>query len=272
MTVDIRKRKTLVLIWIFNLVVALIVLPLLIAPKSIVTWWIMVAKGVAVLVALFIGGATIHWLTANELLKLSHKAFSRGDYDLALLQLSRMKSLSRHEFGAVILTLAGRPAAAEERIGYLATHTPDPALRAKRLSVLAEALMDQGRWEEAKGWLDEAVGLDTGTGGALITMAEWYLGQGIDPEAALELIERANAALAKASVDPTGRDVALAIRAAMRGVALARTGKTEEARSAIAEAERTADSAGGGRDRSGNLRIRNTFPHSPTCIGTPDWH
>jgi tetratricopeptide (TPR) repeat protein len=240
MTLDIRKRKTLVLIWIFNLAVGLIVLPLLIAPKSIMTWWILVAKGVAALAVIFFVGTSIHWLMANRLLKRSHEALNRGDYDLALLQLSGMKTLARHEFGAVILVLAGRPAEAEEQIGYLATHTSDPALRAKRLSLLAEALMDQGRCEEARRWFDEAARLDTGSSGALGSMAEWYLIQG-DSGAALELIERANVVMAKESMNPKRRSLALAGRAAMHSLALARMGRTEEARSAIAEAERGAD-------------------------------
>jgi tetratricopeptide (TPR) repeat protein len=239
--VDIRNRKTVILIWVFNLVAGLLVLPLLISPRSIVAWWIFVGKGLLLIAVAVLAAATIHWATVNILLLLSWRALRRADYDYALLLMLRMKALAKHELHGAILVLAGRPKEAEQVMRKLALEIRDPLARARRLTLLAEVLMDQSHWAQAKETLDEAIRLDIGLGDPWNGLAEWYLLQGIEPQQALELVEQANAAPGFAALKSSSRNGIIALRFATRSLALARLGRHHEAESAIAEAFRTAD-------------------------------
>jgi len=239
--VDIRNRKTVILIWVFNLVVGLLVLPLLINPQSIVAWWIFVAKGLLLVGIAILAAATIHWATGSILLGLSWRALRRADYDQALRLMHRMKALSEHEFHGAILSLAGRPKEAGEIFGKLALTARDPIGRARRLTLLAEVLMDQERWAQAKETLEEAIRLDLGLGNRCNPLAAWYLLQGIEPQQALDLIEQANTALGFAGLKSSVRNGILPVRFATKALALARLGRHHEAELAIVEAFRKAD-------------------------------
>lgn len=238
---DIRNRKTVILIWLFNLVVGLVVLPLLISPRSIVAWWVLVAKGLLLLAIAIVAAATIHWATGYILLRLSWRALRRADYDQALLLMHRMKALAKHEFHSAILIMAGRPDEAGEIIGKLASEACAPMVRARRLTILAEVLMDQGHWAQAKEMLEEAIRSDIGIGNPCSALAEWYLLQGIEPQLALDRVEHANAARSFAALKSSVRNGILAPRFATKALALARLGRHREAESAIEEAFRTAD-------------------------------
>jgi tetratricopeptide (TPR) repeat protein len=238
---DIRNRKTVILIWLFNLLMGLLVLPLLISPRSIVAWWILVAKGLLLLAAAILAAVTIHWAIGNILLRLSRRALLRADYDQALLLMHRMKALAKHEFQGTILALAGRPEEAEEIVGKLASEACEPMERARRLTLLAEILMDQGRYAQAKETLEEAVRMNVGLGSTCNALAEWYLLQGIEPQQALDLVEQANTALGSAALKSSVRNAIIAFRFATKSLALARLGRHPEAESAIMEAFRIAD-------------------------------
>jgi tetratricopeptide (TPR) repeat protein len=239
--VDIRNRKTVILIGLFDLVMGLLVLPLLISPRSIVAWWIIVAKGFLLLAVAILAAATIHWATGNILLRLSWRALRRADYDRALLLMHKMKALAKHEFHGTILALAGRPTEAEAIIGKLASEVCAPMGRARRLIILAEVLMDQGHWAQAKEILEEATRTNIGLGSPLATLADWYLLQGIEPQKALDLLEQANTALGSVALKPSVRNAILALRFATKALALARLGQHHEAESVILEAFRMAD-------------------------------
>lgn len=238
---DIRNRKTVILIWLFNLVAGLLVLPLLISPRSIVAWWILVAKGFLLLAVAIVAAVTIHWATGNILLRLSWRALRRADYDRALLLMHKMKGLAEHEFQGTIVALAGRPKEAEAIIGKLASEACAPMVRARRLTILAEVLMDQGRWAQAQEMLEEAIRSDIGIGNPCSALADWYLLQGIEPQQALDLVEQSNTALGSVALKSSARNAILAFRFATKALALARLGRHREAESAIMEAFRTAD-------------------------------
>jgi tetratricopeptide (TPR) repeat protein len=236
--VDLRNRKTLILFWLFNLANALIVVPLLLSPPSRAVWRILI---LLVGVAFPLAATVIHWSMAGILLRLARHAVRRADYDRALLLTGRMRVLARHEFRGAVLALAGRPKEAEEVLARLAWAAGDPKQRAKRLTLLAEVLMDQGMWEQSKDMLEEAIGLDIGTGSPCTVLASWYLQQGIESQQALDLVERANAAPGLAALKPSVRNGILALRLANKAVALARLGRHCEAESAIIEAFGMAD-------------------------------
>jgi len=221
----------------------LVVLPLLINPRSIVAWWIFVAKGLLFFGIAILAAAAIYWVTGTILFNLSWRALHRADYDQALLLIRRMKALREHELHGIVLTLAGRPKEAEEIFHKpaLAPRDVTPMARARRLTLLADVLMDQGRWDQAKETLDEAVRLDIRLGNRCNPLAAWFLLQGIEPQQALDLIEQANTASGFASLRSSVRDGILSVRFATKGLALARLGRHHEAELAIVEAFRKAD-------------------------------
>jgi len=239
--VDIRKRKTVILIWLFNVALGLIILPLLIRPRSIVAWWILVAKGALLLAVAIVAAATIHWAASIRRLWLARRALFRGNYERALQQMDKVKAVAGYEFRAVILILAGRPQEAEAIIAKLGSEARDPMERARRLTILAELLMDQGRWEQAKEALAEAIRNDAGVGSPCVGLADWYLLQGLEPQRASDLVDQANNAPGIAALKLSVRESTLAFRSATKALALARLGRHRESESAIAEAFRLAD-------------------------------
>ena len=238
---DIRNRKTVLWMWVFNLAMGLIVLPLLIGWQSNLTFWTQVAKLCLILVPPILIVATLLWVVANALLRRSRVALLRGDYEKALSLTARMKSVSQHDFRAYILSLAGRPDEAEKIIGKLIPQSAKPADQERRLALLADIRMDQGRWEDARQSLDMAMRLDDALGSHSSTLAEWYLLQNLEPQKALDLLEQANGAPHLARLEPTARNGILAMRLAMKSLALARLGKHPDAESAMAEAQAIAD-------------------------------
>jgi len=237
--VDIRNRKTIILICLFNLVMSLVVFPRLLGPRKIVAWWILMFF---VMIVCPVTVITFRWVRAKVVPGFVGRALSRGDYDRALLWMDRMKAPAWHEFRVVILLVAGRQKEAEEILGKSARESLDRPQRARWLTHLADSLMDQGRWEEAKEPLEVAAGLDLGVGGPCSTLAEWHLLQAVEPLRALDLVEQANAAPGLAALKPSVRNSILASRSGTKALALARLGRHHEAESAIAEAFGMADS------------------------------
>jgi tetratricopeptide (TPR) repeat protein len=159
--------------------------------------------------------------------RFAKRALWRADYDSAL-RWSALQGPFGRRFRASALILAGRPAEAERLFRG----------RAKELHLLAGALADQGRFPEAEECLEQALRLDIGDGSPCATFAEWRLAQGIEPEAALELVEQALNALKSASLKPAQTEALLASRLAVKARALAALGRKPEALAAIDEAFR----------------------------------
>jgi tetratricopeptide (TPR) repeat protein len=238
MTIDVRNRRSAILIWVFLLATNLIVFPRLLGPRKIVAWWILMFLVMFAIPAAVMG---FRWAKSRLLPILWRRALGRGDYDRAWLWLDRMRVPAEHEFRITILLLAGRPKEAEERLRKLADGALDHTQQARRLTFLAEALMDQGGgWQLAKEALEQAIRLDIGLGGPFVGLAEWYLLHGAEPQRALDLVEQANTANGFAALQPSVRDGILAFRLATKALALAFLGRHHEAELAIAEAFRVA--------------------------------
>jgi tetratricopeptide (TPR) repeat protein len=135
----------------------------------------------------------------------------RGDYERALRRLRRL-SRRKAETSTLlglrggVLLMAGRPAEAEGcyRECVLKDHGKPRLVQTLDLSDLGAALIDQGRYEEARLCLGKAILLDVGTASPYQNMAELYLVQGIEPEKALRLTDVAIEAPALAPPKPLG--------------------------------------------------------------------
>jgi tetratricopeptide (TPR) repeat protein len=160
-----------------------------------------------------------------------------GDYEGALRRL-RWASLGQPNVTslhkqALILTVAGRPAEAEQcYLRAFALLTSESKYPRERLHAgLGIALMDQGRFGEAEGSFHAAVETGDVTGTARDGLAEMRLMQGAEFEHALawtvEAIEQAK---------QRGNGRCPGMRYANQAWALALLGRTEAANAAIAEA------------------------------------
>jgi tetratricopeptide (TPR) repeat protein len=225
----------------FNLVVGLIILPLILGVQSTITFGVQVGKLLLVLLPLILVIATIHWAAHYRLLRSARRALWEGNYDLALHRMDSVKSAAVHEFRGVVLALAGRPEEAEQILNQL-PEVRDAVPRARRLDLVAEVFIDQGYWKAAKVLLEESIRLDAGVGSSHMSLAEWYLLQGIEPKSALDLIEQANTVPGFAKLRGESKHSILADRFATKAWALARLDRKAEAESAIADALRTTDS------------------------------
>jgi tetratricopeptide (TPR) repeat protein len=238
--VNLAARKPVRWLWIFNLVFGVLVLPLLIGLRSTIQFWLAVGQLLLYLSPVILIVAIVLWGFDTARLLRAQRALWKGDYDLALRRLGRTKSAPVEEFRGSILCLAGRYSEAEQVFRNL-TVPADPARQSRWLDLLADVLVAQNRWQEAKEALDQAVRLDAGTGGPYTSLADWYLLQGIEPQQALELIERANATPKFAALKPAAKNQVLAGRWATKGWAFAQLGRRGEAEAAISEALRLAN-------------------------------
>ena len=128
--------------------------------------------------------------------------------------------------------ISGRLQEAEEIYRARCRSVRKPAARARELVVLGEVLTYQARYAEAKALFDEALRLDESYAGTWQELDEWYLAQDLDPQQALNLIERGISALAG---EPS------AFRLAAKAWALGRLGRREEACARLDDAFRKAE-------------------------------
>jgi tetratricopeptide (TPR) repeat protein len=134
---------------------------------------------------------------------------ARGDYERALRRLRRL-SRRKAETSTLlglrggVLLMAGRPTEAEGcyRECALRDHGKSRPVQALELSNLGTALIDQGRYEEARLCIGKAILLDVGTASPYQNMAQLYLVQGIEPEKALRFTDMAIEAPAPAPPKP----------------------------------------------------------------------
>jgi tetratricopeptide (TPR) repeat protein len=177
------------------------------------------------------------WLGARILLRSARRAMWRGDYDRALLWVTPLGPFAG-DLRARILALAGRFEPAARIFRKRAAQARTPGVRSRELSLLADTLLDQELYAEAKGCLDEAMQLDIGYGGPCNEMASWYLRQGIEPQRALELVERAIATQERAF--PQYTRALLPIRLVNKAWALSLLGRPHEAEATISQALQSA--------------------------------
>jgi tetratricopeptide (TPR) repeat protein len=121
---------------------------------------------------------------------IARKGFAHGTYDQALRHLKWLERLhlwspSLLYFKGTILMFAGRDREAEAVLR-------ECLARDKRLGLvnLGYVLLSQRRFAEAAQALDEAIRLEPKKAVAYSSRAEVYLQQGIEPQKAIELLER----------------------------------------------------------------------------------
>jgi tetratricopeptide (TPR) repeat protein len=167
------------------------------------------------------------------LLASAQRAMWRGDYDRTLLWLAPFGSLAEKS-RALTLALAGRSKPAETIFRKRVDRARTPSARARELTLLADTLLNQDLFGQAKECLDQAMQLDIGHGGPCNEMASWYLRQGIEPQKALALVEQAIEAQKRALLQNPG--LLLPSRLANKAWALALLGRPREAEAAIEQA------------------------------------
>ena len=211
-------------------IVGFVIIPFAVMYGRLDKGWMSLSNGIVYLTAaILVAGAVsgVLWMVHHN----SRKFLFRGDYPRAL-QWARLLGPTGRHYRAAILCIAGRFQEAEEIYRRLNAKAHTPKARADALDSLGEVLTCQGRYEEAKLYLDEAIRLEPDQGGACHDLAVWYLEQNLDPQAALVLIEQALSAQA---------GPARPFRLASKAWALARLSFPVEARTAIDDAFRSAD-------------------------------
>lgn len=125
------------------------------------------------------------------------RALERGDYERALRRINLVAGLNRGftlQMSAIVMNYAGRFDEAE-RLILEQLHTGNPAnslsLYADSLTVYGIIRLRQGDYAQAEQILQTAMEIYPETLDALVYLAEVYLLQGVQPDLALELTERA---------------------------------------------------------------------------------
>ena len=127
----------------------------------------------------------------------SHRKMLVGDYDGALRRLRWMslgiRNVATLHREGLILSLAGRPAEAEQRyrtaLGKLRSDSPYP--RERLHASLGFALLDLGRYDEAERCLHDAIEAGDVTGNSQDGLAELRIVQGVEAEQALDYARQA---------------------------------------------------------------------------------
>jgi tetratricopeptide (TPR) repeat protein len=135
-------------------------------------------------------------LIRNELpFWMAQKSLIRGDYDHALRRLELLERL-HHRSAAVlylkgtVLMFAGRNQEAEEAFRQCLAKSQLHPQKSVAMVNLGYVLLEQGRYEDAARSLDEAIKIRPKGAVAYSTRAEVYLRQGIEPQKALDLLDR----------------------------------------------------------------------------------
>ena len=144
--------------------------------------------------------------------------------------------------------IAGRPGEAEKYFRRSLAML-DPSDQVRPLVCLADALMDQGRYEESKKYLVRAIGLGDATGSGQGSMADLLLLTGADPQKALDMADQALELTTRTSRQDiyfkvgVRNDLRHARYWARRAQALAQLHRRAEARQAIDRASRLVKAA-----------------------------
>jgi tetratricopeptide (TPR) repeat protein len=123
------------------------------------------------------------------------KPFLQGDYDLALERLAwlerlRLTTPTLLHFKGTVLMFAGRDQEAAQALRQCLAREQSPERQSLALVNLGYVCLGQGRHDEARQALEGAIKLRPEGAVAYSTLAEVYLQQGIEPQRALELVDR----------------------------------------------------------------------------------
>jgi tetratricopeptide (TPR) repeat protein len=184
-----------------------------------------------------------------------------GAYVLNLRNMGHCPPELRLRRKGLDLLLAGKPDKAEKYYRQsLAMLAPSDQVRP--LVCLADALMDQGRYQESQEYLERALKLGDSTGSGQNSMADLLLKMGTDPEKALDMAEQA----VELSTGRSRRDIYFgggvyndlkcAKYWARRSQALVQLNRQSEARQAIDRAVRLVENA---HTEARQTRPRNSF-------------
>jgi tetratricopeptide (TPR) repeat protein len=124
----------------------------------------------------------------------AYPALKRGEYDLGLRRLAGIAWFSKSApvlfLKGTVLMFAGRSAEAEAALRQSLVRETSPVHKSLVLVNIGYTLLAEGRYNEAKQALEEAIALRPDGAVAYSTLAEVYLRQGIEPQKALELLDR----------------------------------------------------------------------------------
>lgn len=124
----------------------------------------------------------------------AQKPLSRGEYDLALRRLGSVERLHKSAtvlfLKGTVLMFAGRNEEAEAALRASLALERSSIRRSLAMVNLGYTLLGEGRYEEAKQVLEEAIKLRPTGAVAYSSLAEVYLRQGIEPRKALELLDK----------------------------------------------------------------------------------
>jgi tetratricopeptide (TPR) repeat protein len=124
----------------------------------------------------------------------AYPALKRGEYDLALRRLAAIAWFSRRApvlfLKGTVLMFAGRSAEGEGSLRQSLVGEKSPVHKSLALVNIGYTLLGQGRYNEAKQALEEGIALRPDGAVAYSTLAEVYLRQGIEPQKALDLLDK----------------------------------------------------------------------------------
>lgn len=124
----------------------------------------------------------------------AYKPLKGGQYDLALRRLAGISWFSKAApvlfLKGTVLMFAGRSAEAEAALRQSLVGEKSTVHKSLALVNIGYTLLDERRYNEAKQALEEAIQLRPNGAAAYSTLAEVYLRQGIEPQKALDLLNK----------------------------------------------------------------------------------
>ena len=124
----------------------------------------------------------------------AYKPLKGGQYDLALRRLDGIAWFSRSSpvlfLKGTVLMFAGRSAEAEAALRQSLVGEKSTVHKSLALVNIGYTLLDERRYNEAKQALEEAIQLRPNGAVAYSTLAEVYLRQGIEPQKALDILNK----------------------------------------------------------------------------------
>jgi len=174
-------------------------------------------------------------------LLVSRQAFDAGDYEKALRRLALLKRLHFRSATLLyttgtVLMFAGRNREAEEVFRQCLGRRLTAAGRSLVLVNLGYVLLGEKRYQEARQVYEEAIRLRPKGAVAYSSLAEIYLQQGLEPEKALQLLDRGIALKQSAAEQRTVDAHIFGYLFSNRAWALFLLGRSSEASEALEQA------------------------------------
>jgi tetratricopeptide (TPR) repeat protein len=124
----------------------------------------------------------------------AYPALKRGEYDLGLRRLAGIAWFSKRApvqfLKGTLLMFAGRTAEAEAALRQSLAGETSSVHKSLVLVNIGYTLLGEGRYNEARQALEEAIALRPNGAVAYSTLGEVYLRQGIEPQKALDLLDK----------------------------------------------------------------------------------